>query len=353
MSREPSILGTRISRAAFAAALFLLLTVNGLGAEPYLAPIPLGATAFPYGSEVLLLSPSGVSRLGDWPGDARPRESACFEGGFIAWERKGGEILRAGAKGLESLGRVNAAQVFLSEDRILARSDLFTDKKGFEYIAYRIGSRIEKTSSFYLNCFPADCLFIGRRCYLAGADREDRLNRLYEVDLESGKFRVIAELPKNRDFGRLVSAGSRLWYFLIPALPRKEAPAVWSFGIDAARGASWPLRLELSGLPAGFSCLYGSALTFEGRFWLPLVSGEGKAARVSLFAFDPQATKPKVLSSIALDTGLYAPLGLAGEGTSECFYALGFLYVKDQGAFSLLRLQAGASQSTPLPLSKR
>jgi hypothetical protein len=318
-------------------ALGALCALCALGAAQAAPAIPAGSSAFPYGREVILLGPGGASRLAAWPGDARPRDSASFDGGFVAWERGSRSLLRwRGEGGLERLGRLEASQVFLSRDWALGKSELFSDGSGFSFTIYRITSRLERATAFQLDCFPSDCLFLGRRCYLAGADRADRKNSLYEIDLSTGRRRLLAELPKARDFGGLVSDGKRLWYYLSPAYPRKSEKFVLSFDLGAARGASAPRRLELGGIEAGGLSWYGSGFASGGRFWLPLASGEGAATRVSLYAFDSGGGLPSAV--LPLPTGLYAPLAQAGDS----FYAIGFLYVRDPGAFSLLAVRTGA-----------
>jgi len=333
-------------RSRFCSLVALGLALCAAQAEP---SIPAGSSAFPYGREVILLGPGGASRLAAWPGDARPRDAASFDGGFVAWERGSQAILRwKGEGGLERLGRLEASQVFLSRDWALGKSELFSDGSGFSFSIYRITSRLERAASFQLDCFPSDCLFLGRRCYLAGADRADRKNSLYEIDLSTGMRRLLAELPKSRDFGGLVSDGRTLWYFLSPAYPRKTEAFVLSFDLDPAGGASAPRRLELGGLEAGSLSWYGSGFASGGRFWLPAASGGGKATRVSLYAFDPAGGRAS--AALPLATGLYAPLAQAGDS----FYAIGFLYVRDPGAFSLLAIKTGAGRaavtSAALPL---
>lgn len=331
-----------------------LCSLMALGAAIYAAQaapaIPAGASAFPYGREVILLGPGGASRLAAWPGDARPRDSASFDGGFVAWERGSQALLRwKGEGGLERLGRLEASQVFLSREWALGKSELFSDGSGFSFTIYRITSRLERVASFRLDCFPSDCLFSGKYCYLAGADRADRRNSLYEIELSTGRRRLLADLPKSRDFGGLVSDGKTLWYFLSPAYPRKSEAFVLSFALDAARGASAPRRLALGGLEAGSLSWYGSGFASLGRFWLPVASGEGKATRVSLYAFAPGGGPPSAVLPLA--TGLYAPLAQAGDS----FYAIGFLYLRDPGAFSLLAIKAGGATvgSVALPIESR
>jgi hypothetical protein len=330
--------------------LFLAFFAAAMAAhpEPLALQIPKGSTAFPLGKEIILLGPGGARRLAAWPGDARPRDAALFPGGFVAWDRGSLSVFRGTEAGLLNIGRIDAAQVFLSPDWALGRSELYAEKAGFSYAVYRLGPRLAAGPSFSLDCFPAECLFAGNRCYLAGADRDDRANRLYEIDLSTGKSRVIAELPKSRDFGRLVSDGKTLWYFLSPSLPRQAEFSVLSFRLDAERGAAAPKRLMLLGLPPASSSWYGSGFASGGRFWLPVASGEGKATRVSLYAFDPAGGRAS--AALALATGLYAPLAQAGDS----FYAIGFLYPRDPGAFSLLAIKTGAGRaafsSVALPL---
>jgi hypothetical protein len=264
--------------------------------------------------------------------------------------------MRFGQGSLVELGAIASDQVFLSRDSALARAELFEPGKGFGFTFYAIGDGIRKGKSLSLDCFPAECLFLGRYCYLVGADQADREHRLYEIELSSGKARILASLPKKRDFGRLIAGEGRLWLFLSPAEPRREKFTILNMKVDGRSPAGAPEAVTLQGLPGEALSFYGSGFCFEGLFWLPVAAARAQAGvagnsgcEVSLAAFDPARPSSRPRRILPIDTGLYAPIC----GTDGAFWAVGFLYIKDPGAFSLLRFSDGSVSSTALPLGGR
>ena len=331
--------------------LFLAFFAAAMAAhpEPQGLQIPKGSTAFPLGNEIILLGPGGARRLAAWPGDARPRDAALFPGGFVAWDRASLSVFHGTEAGLLNIGRIDAAQVFLSPDWALGRSGLYAEKTGFTYAVYRLGPRVEAGPSFSLDCFPAECLFAGNRCYLAGADRDGPCQpALRDRPLHGGKAGSSPSFQRAATSAASSRTGRRCGISRARPIRENRRSFVLSFGLDAGKGASAPKRLELGGLESGSLSWYGSGFASGGRFWLPVASGEGKATRVSLYAFDSGGGRASAVLPLA--TGLYAPLAQVGDS----FYAIGFLYVKDPGAFSLLAIKpSGAAPvvaSRPLPL---
>jgi hypothetical protein len=344
-----------------------------------------GDLAFPYGADIVALGRDGPRRIGAWPGDARPRDAAAFPGGFVAWERKSKTLYRASQSGLVALGRLDAARVYLSSSRAIASNGVFEAGKGFGFTVWSwpggASGSLRKLAGFSLDCFVSDCLFAGNRAFLAGADAADRANSLYELNLDSGAIRRVAMVPKLRDFGRLASDGTRLLFYTSVAEPA-TAGAVAAGGPAAGGGAATgtarrtaqatlfeigPGGRALAPVPVSLdpgidgASPYGSAFALGGRFFLPFAAGQGAGTRVWLCAFDlpgkpaggsgsggsaQPAGVVKALSSQALPTGIYAPIGEAGGG----FWAFGYLYVKDPAAFSLLRLGGASVSATALPL---
>ncbi len=360
----------RAARASAAACLALAL--GGLGpaaladtalADTALADTALADTALadtelaeappaeaplyvPYGDAVLELGESGPRRAGSWPGLARARDSFAYPGGFVAFERESGTIYRARGASLAALGRIDAAEVFLTRSRALARSADLEPGKGFAFALYDLDGAPRKRAELYLDCFPSDCAYASGRWYLSGADRADASTRLYEIDPETGKSAVIATIPKDRDFGRVVAAGTRLIFYASPAMPRTEAREVLRFTLRPEREgggvSSGPERVR-PGFPG--SCFYGSGFALGGLAWLPVASGRGNSTRIAMMAFDPAAAAPAPLGEAALDTGLYAPIG---ESRGR-FYAFGFLYLRDRSAMSVLSIGPGGARSWKLP----
>jgi len=345
-----------------------------------------GDLALPYGADIVALGKASPRRIGAWPGDARPRDAAAFPGGFVAWERKSKTLYRASQTGFVALGRLEAARVFLSPDRAISSDGFFQAGKGFGFTVWSwpggASGSLKKLAGFALDCFVSDCLFAGSRAFIAGADAADRANSLYELNLETGAIRRIAMVPKLRDFGRLASDGTRLLFYTSVAEPATAGPAATdgaAAGGGAAPGsARRTAQVTLFELGTGGSALapvpvsldpgidgaspYGSAFALGGRFLLPFAAGQGAGTRVWLCAFElpgkpaggsgsggsaQAAGVVKAISSQALPTGIYAPIGEAGGG----FWAFGYLYVKDPKAFSLLRLGGAAVSATALPLA--
>ena len=381
--------GLRSVRAA-AIAVAAALTLSGIAVSPAqgqgLPGLGAGDLAVPYGSDIVALGQGAPRRIGAWPGDARPRDAAAFPGGFVAWERKSKTLYRASQAGLVALGRLDGARIFLSSDRALSSDGIFQAGKGFGFTVWSwpggASGSLKRLAGFSLDCFVSDCLFAGNRAFIAGADAADKANSLYELNLDSGAIRRIAMAPKRRDFGRLASDGRRLLFYTSVAEPatagaaapggtapggvtapgtaRRTAQATL-FELGPGGSAFAPVRVSLDpGIDEASP--YGSAFALGGRFLVPFAAGQGAGTRVWLCAFElsgkpagvsgsggsaQAAAVVKAVSSQALPTGIYAPIGEAGGG----FWAFGYLYVKDPRAFSLLRLGGAAVSATALPLA--
>lgn len=345
-----------------------------------------GDLAVPYGADIIVLRSDGPKRIAAWPGDARPRDAAAFPGGFVAWERRSKLLYRASQAGLVALGRLEAARVYLSSTRGISSDGIYKAGKGFGFTVWSwsgdSSGSLRRLAGFSLDCFVADCLFVGNRAFIAGADAADRENSLYELNLDSGALRRIAMVPKRRDFGRLTSDGKTLLFYTSVSDPSTAGTAdsgVPTAGSAAASGsARRTAQATLFELGAGGTALaplplaldpgiegaspYGSAIALGGRFLVPFASGQGAGTKVWLCAFEPPAslaagpvhggsaqpaTVVKAVSSLPLSTGIYAPIG----GIAGSFWAFGYLYVKDPRAFSLLCLdKAAAVSATVLPI---
>jgi len=371
------------------------LTLSGIVATPArcqgLPGLGAGDLAVPYGADIIALGAGGPRRIGAWPGDARPRDAAAFAGGFVAWERKSKLLYRASQAGLMALGRLDAARVYLSSAYAISSDGILEAGKGFGFTVWswpggKAGS-LRKVAGFSLDCFVADCLFVGKRAFIAGADAADKANSLYELNLDTGAIRRIAMMPKLKDFGRLASDGKRLLFYTSVSDPATTASAAKGGsaavgGPASGGGGSAPgtsrrtATATLFELGPGGSALapvaigldpgidgaspYGSAYALTGTFYVPFATGQGAGTRVWLCAFElpaspaggagrgvaQPATIVKAVSSHALPTGIYAPIG-EGEGR---FWAFGYLYVRDPKAFSVLGLGGAAISATALPL---
>lgn len=375
---------------AAAIAMAAVLSFSGIALSPApcqgLPGLGAGDLAFPYGADILAMGKGSPRRIGAWPGDARPRDAAAFPGGFVAWERKSKTLYRASRTGLVPLGRLEAARVYLSPDRAISSDGFFQAGKGFGFTVWSWAGgapgSLRRLAGFALDCFVSDCLFAGNRAFLAGADAADRANSLYELNLDTGAIRRIAMSPRLRDFGRLASDGARLLFYTSVAEPSAAgatAPGGATTGSGAAPGTvRRTAQATLFELGPGGTALapttvaldpgidgaspYGSAFALGGRFLVPFAAGQGSGTRVWLCAFElsgkpagggsrggsaQPAAVVKAVSSQALPTGIYAPIGEAGGG----FWAFGYLYVKDPRAFSLLRLDGVAVSATALPLA--
>jgi hypothetical protein len=321
-----------------------MAVIAAIALAPPLAAEAGGAAALlPLGHEILSLGPAGPSNAGAWVGEAGPRDSCSYPGGFVAFDRATKTLFRAsisaaGQVDAQPLGTIDAAEVFLTRDRAIARASVFERAKGFAFTLYELGpSSLKAVRTFSLDCFPSDCVYAAGRWYLAGADAADSHNRLYSIDPGTGERKTVAELPKARDFGRVVTDGRTLWFYLSPAVPRAGSQTVLRvrlLGADGKAIAGRPEPVTLAGLGEG-RCLYGSGFAYRGRFWLPCASGEGKAVNEVMEGFDPEGASPLAPQiRAALDTGIYAPVG----ESSGLFYAFGFLYLKDPAAMSLLAI---------------
>ena len=286
-----------------------------------------------------------------------------------------------------ALGRLDAARVYLSPDRAISSDGFFQAGKGFGFNVWSwpggAAGSLKKLAGFSLDCFVSDCLFTGNRAFIAGADAADRANSLYELNLDSGAIRRIAMVPKLRDFGRLASDGKRLLFYTSVSDPATagaaatgEAAAGSGGAVPGAAGRTAAATLfelgpggnALAPVPVALgpgidgASPYGSAFAIEDRFFVPFAAGKGAGARVWLCAFElsgspaggagrsgraQPAAVVKAVSSQALPTGIYAPIG----GTGASFWAFGYLYVKDPAAFSILRLGSAAVSATALPLA--
>ena len=381
----------RAAAIAMAAVLTLsCITVSSARCQG-LPALGAGDLAVPYGGDIISLGQGGPRRIGAWPGDARPRDAASFPGGFVAWERKSKLLYRASQAGLVALGRLDAARVYLSSARAISSDGIFQAGKGFGFIVWSwpgggAGS-LKKLAGFSLDCFVADCLFVGKRAFIAGADAADKANSLYELNLDTGAIRRIAMVPKLKDFGRLASDGKRLLFYTSVSDPATAAstakggsaaaggPATGGGGV-APRSARRTATATLFELAPDGSALapiavaldpgidgaspYGSAYALAGTFYVPFATGQGAGTRVWLCAFGlpgspaggagrgsaQPAMVVKAVSSQALSTGIYASIG-EGEGR---FWAFGYLYVRDPTAFSVLGLGGAAAPATALPL---
>lgn len=306
--------------------------------------------AFPFGKQIIRVSSTGIKPVALWPGRARAHDSFSYEGGFVAWERESQTLYRWTDGSLKPLGRIADNTVYLSRDWALGESEAFARGSGFTFSLYRLSFGIRKTAAFALDCFVSDVLFLNGRCYIAGADRADTRNSLYEVDTDSGKCRLLASLPKSRDFGRIVSDGTVLWFFLSPSIPHSMPPAILSFPLGAG-GAGKGRRILAAGLDAKELSWYGFGFCWDGLFWLPAAGGSGPATQVTLYAFEPGGSGT-VLSAAPLPTGVTKPICAAGLD----FAALGFLSLKNAGAYSILRFVPGSRkgeiriEETALPL---
>ena len=373
--RRGSLGGPRSARASrkggalFASGLlFAILAATGVMAQPAgLSSIGAEDLVLPYGSSLVRLGPSGPFVVGTWPGDARPRDAASFPGGCVAWERKSAILYRASSSGLVPLGKLEAAKVYLSRERGLSSSGLFEEGKGFVFQAWSwpggTAGSLRKTASFSLDCFVADCLFLGDRAYIAGADAADRENSVYEFEFGSGRLRKLASMAKHRDFGRLACDGFNLLFYTSVSEPTGGPARALLFALDAKGGAAAGRALDLMPESVGASP-YGSAFVSGGVFRIPFARGKGAETNVELCSFHladlpaaqagggAMAVKPA--SSMALPTGVYAPIGERPGATaaSGAFWAFGYLYVRDPSAFSLLRIGQAGATVTGLPLAR-
>ncbi len=336
-------------RAALACIAGFCLAAAG-AARIFSAPVD-ETVVFPYGKQILAVDSGGIKTAGtDWPGTkARSHDFSSSDGGFVAWDRDSGRLYRWTGKGLISLGVLSEGSVYLSGDWALGQSDLFTNGSGFSFSIYRLSFGIKKTASFKLDCFVSDAYFANRRFYIAGADRADKKNSLYEVDVETGRYRLLAALPKSRDFGRIVSDGETLWFFLSPSTPHKMEPAVISFALGP-EGADKGQSLSLKGLDSSELSWYGFGFAWDGLFWLPAAGGSGAGTKVSLYAFEAHGDG-RAKSRTVLPTGITKPVGRGAGG----FVAIGYLNFKNSTGYSVLVLLPGKNggltvKEKPLPL---
>jgi hypothetical protein len=313
-------------------------------------PKPKLGLLFPYGDSIFEATESGPRKFGEWPGSARPRDAFSYPGGFVAFERGSGSIYRASEEKLQKIGKIEAAEVFLSRDYALARGKVFEPEKGFVFTLYKLGSSVKRGASFHLDCFPSDCVYASARWFLAGSDKSDTKTALYEINPVSGSVAKVGSLPKNRDFGRIVVYGDRLWLYASCSDVRPVKPVVLAFFLRTINTekvqtvASEPERLELRGVSPD-CCLYGSGFALNGKFWLPLASGQGSTLTVTAASFDPLVKQPTQLTSIRLDTGMYAAIGETGGR----YYMFGYLYARDTKDMRLVSIAPDGLRSWALP----
>jgi len=395
MMRVPSRGQARKAAAVLAAFFLCAASASAAGSESIKSRAPV----FLHGGAVWSAAAAVPEILFDAGSTVRSRSVSAHPSGILLFDSATRRLSLKDTSGAElGSARLDGAYAWLSENRALARSDLYDEKSGFEFTLYAVSGtlpfKLEKRWTAKLDCFVSDLAFApGGALYLAGGNGADSAHRVYRID-ETGAVTKILDLPWQGFFIRLVASGGNIIAFGSGGDKNARSLKIWT-GKDDGRVLA---ETKVEGLPEKSLTWFGFGFPFPsierhsaqdspapaaagkagaGDAVIPLaradgsvslvrisLSGEGRAkADAAQAAVAPAAAVATVAAVAERSGGCFLPVGAAGaagmSGMSGTSGAAGkgaslFRYIAHDpvsapGSFSLATYDGERISFSPLP----
>jgi len=205
--------------------------------------------------------------------------SSKKNGCLIAWNQNNQTLLHINSqKKVLSSVKLSAHMVFTGPNFVLAQSNSFDEKKGFEFtlysLAYSGGNKkikLKTSWSGFIDCFISDFFFTKDGICISGGNQADKKNNVFYIT-DKGIHKCFST-EKKSDFLRLVPTQEAVFAF---ASTRDKSPAdafLYKFTLDDyIEGNNSLAYIDLkkdSSLPEDFESFFGYGFAYKDSIVLP------------------------------------------------------------------------------------
>lgn len=339
-------------KAAVVLAAFFLCTVTLCADSAPAADaetLKTRAPVFLHGGAVWSAASSVPKKLFTTGQAVRSRGVSAHPSGILLFDSAASRLALKDTSGAElSSITLDGAYAWLTENRVLVRSDLYDEKSGFEFALYGVSEtlplKLKKMWTARLDCFVSDLAFSqDGALYLAGGNGADSAHRVYRIDA-TGVVSTVLDLPWQGFFLRVVASGGNIIAFGSGGDKNARSLRIWTGKNDGRVLA----ETKVEGLPEKSSTWFGYGFPFPsdsgaassnpaartaaggdtGDAVLPLARADGSVSLVRI-SVDRQES-PKKAGVPAADASAVAPAAVTiavvaavAEKSGGCFLPAG------------------------------
>lgn len=366
-------------KAAVVLAAFFLCTVTLCADSAPAADaetLKTRAPVFLHGGAVWSAASSVPKKLFTTGQAVRSRGVSAHPSGILLFDSAASRLALKDTSGAElSSVTLDGAYAWLTENRVLVRSDLYDEKSGFEFALYGVSEtlplKLKKMWTARLDCFVSDLAFSqDGALYLAGGNGADSAHCVYKIDA-TGIITTPLRLPWQGFFLRVIASGSTIFVFGSGADKSTRPLKIWTGRTDSRVLT----ETNVEGLPEKSSTWFGYGFPFPSVYRssgsippagavdsaktsdnvvLPLARSDGSVSLVRISLTENGRAKAAgapaagVVAVAEQSGGCFLPVG-TGEKGPPVFRYIAHDPLAAPGSFSIATYDGNRISFSPLP----
>lgn len=334
------------------------------------------APVFLHGGAVWSAASSVPKKLFTTGQAVRSRGVSAHPSGILLFDSAASRLALKDTSGAElSSVTLDGAYAWLTENRVLVRSDLYDEKSGFEFALYGVSEtlplKLKKMWTARLDCFVSDLAFSqDGALYLAGGNGADSAHCVYKIDA-TGIITTPLRLPWQGFFLRVIASGSTIFVFGSGADKSTRPLKIWTGRTDSRVLT----ETNVEGLPEKSSTWFGYGFPFPSVYRssgsippagavdsaktsdnavLPLARADGSVSLVRISLTENGRAKAAgapaagVVAVAEQSGGCFLPVGTAEKGP-PVFRYIAHDPLAAPGSFSIATYDGNRISFYPLP----